>query len=314
MKRVITTTLLLAAMIGCSKEQSTPLQSSVVATFDKAEIVTRTSGETWESEDKVGIYMYESGASDESYLLTKLNVPYESDASGNFTVSTGVDPIYYPQSDMVDFYAYYPYQAAVGTGTSYTADITLQNLSDGSFDQGAVDFMTAKLEAKLKSEESLTFEFDHRLAMVTFVMTPKASVSSMRGVEVTLSEINTSATFSTLTGELLTSNDVMGSVQMLTEESTLDNYDNVTELIATAIFLPEELTSTARLAFKVDDTLTHYASFPTTPTFTAGKNHTYYINVGYENVEFNFATIDGWGESNLPSSDTFDGEEDLGYN
>ncbi|MFR9649572.1 MAG: fimbrillin family protein, partial [Rikenellaceae bacterium] len=209
MKKIIIATFALVAMVGCTKEESVKIDTSsdVEATF-AAEIITRTSGNDWESADQVGIYMYESGTSDNTYSLARENVLHTSDASGNFTVYTGVSPIYYPQTDKVDFYAYYPYQA--GIATTYTADITAQNLSDGSFDQGAVDFVTASLTEKLKSEESLKFTFEHRLAMLTLVITPKESVPSLKDVEVSLGEINTQATFSVLTGALESSSGVMG--------------------------------------------------------------------------------------------------------
>lgn len=267
------------AMVGCEKsETSIEMSSGIEAAFQASQIVTRTSGNSWEDNDQVAIYMYQAGKTESSYSLARENVLYTADLSGDFTVAAGVTPIYYPQSDEVDFYAYYPYQA--GIATTYAADITAQNLADGSFDQGAVDFMTASLEGQSKTTEAVGFEFDHRLAMLTIVVTHKASITSLTGAEVTLSEINTQATFSTLTGEMIASGSVAGSIELLTAETKTDSASNATEITATAIILPEELDAEARVTFTLSETQSFTAMFPDDATFIAGKNHTYYITLG----------------------------------
>ncbi len=311
MKKIIVATLAIAAMASCTKQESVEfdVSSDVVATFANAAIATRTSGNVWENTDEVGIFMYEADETDNTYPLAKENVLHTSDASGNFTVGTGLAPIYYPQTDVVDFYAYYPYSTL--SGWLYTADITGQNLEDGSFDQGAIDFMTAALTDKSKSETALKFTFEHRLSMLTFVITPKASVPSLKGVEVSLNDINTQATFSVLTGALEDSKDVKGAIKFLTSETETDTDGNVIKLTATAIVLPEVMNSAAKIKFKFSETLSHSASFPTAPTLEAGKNHTYNISVGYAEASFaGGSTITGWGESDLPTDDIIDAEED----
>lgn len=266
-------------MVGCEKsETSVEMSSGIEAAFQASQIVTRTSGNSWEENDQVAIYMYQVGKTESSYSLARENVLYTADLSGDFTVAAGLSPIYYPQSDEVDFYAYYPYQA--GIATTYAADIAAQNLADGSFDQGAVDFMTASLEGQSKTGEAVGFEFDHRLAMLTIVVTHKTSITTLTGMEVTLSDINTQATFSTLTGEMIASGNVAGSIEFLTTETQTNSAGNVTEITATAIVLPEELGAEAKVTFTLSETESFTALFPDQTTFIAGKNHTYYITLG----------------------------------
>ncbi len=299
-------------MAGCAKEASTLVEvsSQVAASFTASQISTRTSANTWEAGDQVGIFMYESGTTDGSYNLARENILHTSDLAGNFTVGTGLTKIYYPQSDKVDFYAYYPYQALTAAG-EYSASLTAQNLADGSFDQGAVDFLTASLTEKAKSDESLSFSFEHRLAMLTLIVTPQASISTLSGVEISLVDIETEATFSPLTGALSNTESATSNIEMLTQEGTADANGNIKELTASAIVLPTTLNSGAKVTLKFSDTLSHSASFPAGTTFEAGKNHTYNVSVGYNEVTFTSgSTIGTWGESTLPSDDTIYAEED----
>lgn len=323
MKRLALVAIAIVVVSGCAKEDSSAsvdVSSDVAASFNNASISTRTSGSDWEADDLVGIYMYESSKTDDTYYLVKENVAYSSDESGSFTLSaTELEPIYYPQTDVVDFYAYYPYQAGVGSGTTYTADITAQNLADGSFDQGAVDFMTASLTEKSKSTESLSFEFSHKLSMITLVITPKSSVEAktgiLDGVVVKLEDINTQATFNTLTGDYIASKSLSGVVELLTENSETDGTD-VTKVTAVAIVLPETMPcATSKITFCFNDGTSHTALFPSDQTFEAGINYTYNISVGYQEASFNNttnpSTITGWGNSDSVSSDTIDAEETI---
>ncbi len=299
-------------MASCAKEETikVDLSSDIAATFAASEIATRTSSNTWEANDQVGIYMYKSGDTDGTYSLARENVLHTSDISGNFTVDTTLDPIYYPQSDAADFYAYYPYQALTAAG-EYTADLTAQELNDGSFDQGAVDFMSASLTGKSKSTDALTFKFEHRLAMLTLIVTPNTSITTLEDVEISLNNIETEATFSPLTGAISTKESTLGSITMLSTETQTDQSNNVTEITATAIVLPGDLSSTAKVTFKFSDTLSHSASFPAGTEFEVGMNHTYNIIVGYHEANFTSgSSIEGWGTSELPSSDTIYSEED----
>ncbi len=309
MKRIIIAALSIAAMFSCTKEEgisATP-SSDVEVTFANAQIATRTSGNSWEEQDQVGIFMYETGKTDNTYSLVRENILYTSDKSGKFTVGTGIAPIYYPQEDKVDLYAYYPHDATLTTGWVTTIDIAGQNLADGSFDQGAVDFMTAKIEETDKSSDGESFEFDHRLSMLTFIITPKASISSLEGVKITLNNINTEASFSVLTGDIDTSaGDTTGSITLNGVASETDALGNVTEVTATAIVIPELLSSGAEIKFTFSD-FEHTAMFPVSPTFEVGKNHTYNISVGYEVPSFGNSTIKDWGvqdEENLYSEPT----------
>ncbi len=305
MKRLTIAALAIAMVASCAKEESPgDIASNTAVQFAQSQIVTRTIGSDWESLDEVGVYMYKaSQTSVDNYALARENVHHISDDGGNFTTS---DLIYYPQSDMVDFYAYYPWES--DSDETYSINIAKQNVSEGVFDQGAVDFMTADITGQKKSTTALTFDFEHRLAMVTFVITHKASLTTLRGVEISIDGVNTTADFSKFTGLMDSSTTATpGSIDFETAETTIDANDNVTKLTATAILLPEQIGTSALITFKVSDTKSHTASFPVAASLSPGNNHTYNISIGYDMATFGAATVTGWDV--IPSTGALDAEE-----
>ncbi len=311
MRRITIAALAIVAMVGCSKEDgSVDVASDVAVSFVASQIGTRASSD-WAGGEQVGIFMYAAGETSKgSFDLSRENVLHESDDSGDFSTTY---PIYYPQSSSVDFYAYCPYTGEEGDSSlNYTVDLTDQNPT-GGFDHAAVDFMTASTKGKTKSDGAVTFTFYHELSMVTFVLEKGLSLETLRDVEVSIG-VNTVGVFSIVDGSM-SSSSTSGSIKFMTEETAWEDNDKVngavTELKATAILLPEKIIDEAVITFKVSDTESYTASFPVTPTFAAGYNHTYNIEVGYASAEFGSATIDqGWVDDN--SSADLDAEESNG--
>ncbi len=293
MRRLTIAALALVAMAGCEKESSVDVASDVAVTFAASQIGTRASSD-WTGEEMLGIFMYEAGSTSKgTFELARENVLHTSDNTGTFTTDS---PIYYPQSGSVDLYAYYPYAGAEGDGTDYSLDLTKQNTASGGFDQAAVDFMTATpITGLTKNSGEVAFTLYHQLSQVTLVLTKQSSLTTLRGVEVSISDVNTAAVFSVIDGAMGSSS-TSGSILFMTEETAWDGAvaadSNVTGLTATAILLPETISSSAVITFKVSDTVSYTATFPTTPTFEAGSNHTYNIEVGYLAASFGTTTID----------------------
>ncbi len=307
MKRVIIAAFALAAVVGCAKESVTSgVSSDVVATFAGSEIGTRTTGNDWDGDENVGIYMFKDGETASSgYSLEKLNVNYTSDASGLFTVATGVTPIYYPQSQVVDFYAYYPYSADATTNGTYTLDLTAQNTTN----QGDVDFMTASLPDQSKQTDAIAFAFDHKLAMVTLVILPNNSVADLAGLSATLTNTYTSVVANVITGEVTTDTAVTGDINFATTDLVTDAVTSVvTKLQATAIVAPAALADGAKLSFSFEGGQTFTASFPTGTIFGAGDNHTFNVSMGNLEATIGGSTINGWGTSSSDTEDVIDAE------
>ncbi|MFI3319872.1 MAG: fimbrillin family protein [Rikenellaceae bacterium] len=308
MKRVIIAALALAAVVGCAKESVTSgVSSDVVATFAGSEIGTRTTGNDWDGDENVGIYMFKEGETASSgYSLEKLNVNYTSDASGLFTVATDVTPIYYPQSQAVDFYAYYPYSADATTNDTYTLDLTAQNTGN----QGDVDFMTASLPNQSKQTTDISFAFDHKLAMVTLVILPNNSVADLKGLSATLTGTYSSVVANVITGGVtLPEPAVTGDINFATEDLETDaDTGVVSKLQATAIVAPAALADGAKLSFSFESGQTFTASFPDGTTFGAGDNHTFNVSMGNLEATIGVSTINGWDKSENDTDGVIDAE------
>ena len=109
-KTILNLLLFLACMSSCSKnesfEKTEELSNPVTVSFMTN--ISRVTGSSWENNDSVGI----SATGTE---VTYTNVKYLSDASGEFTVSEGVQPICFKNKNPMSFTAYYPYSDNNGT-------------------------------------------------------------------------------------------------------------------------------------------------------------------------------------------------------
>lgn len=93
-KTILNLLLFLACMSSCSKndsfEKTEELSNPVTVSFMTN--ISRVTGSSWENSDSVGI---SATGTDVTYT----NVKYLSDASGEFTVSEGVQPIYFKNAN-----------------------------------------------------------------------------------------------------------------------------------------------------------------------------------------------------------------------
>ncbi|MFI3320293.1 MAG: fimbrillin family protein [Rikenellaceae bacterium] len=313
MKRLVLSAFALATLVGCAKDSetvATDISSGVVATFAGAEIVTRTSGDEWEDGDDIGVYMFKENSLDTSYALAKQNVKYTTDDIGTLTYSDTTSPIYYPHTAVVDFYAYYPYVATEVSSGVFNIDMTAQNSgADGAVDQGAVDFMTSTCSGATKTTDVVSFDFDHKMSMVTLIIVPNDNIESLRGLVVKLVDTDVIAEVDVLKGaQGVAENSTKGEILFKTYETTVvDGY--VTVLTATAIVIPGEVTDTAMMTFAFEGAEeTYKAVFPAKTAFESGMNHTFNILAGYKGVTFATCTINEWGESTTVTGEVIDTE------
>ncbi|MFI3319114.1 MAG: fimbrillin family protein [Rikenellaceae bacterium] len=271
------------------------IYSDVVATFASARINTRTVGDEWEADDRVGISMY-SGST-----ALSGNIEYTSSAAGDLSPVT--DPIYYPNSGLVDFYAYYPYQADMVDNT-YLADISDQS------DEGAIDLLSDSIIGASKSSEDITFNFSHRLAMVQFNATHKANILTFEGVIVSIEGVGCKASFDALSGAMIdgTTSGFDTPIALITAEAEPNEVGYVTTFTSTALLLPE----TTPVGTLLTITLPGGDSYSTPfegQSLTPGKRHIYNLSVGYNEVTFGLSSVTGWEQNSSNSDELLDAEE-----
>ena len=185
-KTILNLLLFLACMSSCSKndsfEKTEELSNPVTVSFMTN--ISRVTGSSWEDNDSVGI---SATGTDVTYT----NVKYLSDASGKFTVSEGVQPICFKNTNPMSFTAYYPYSDNNGT----VSVNTLENNSD-------CNFIWAKADNVQYSETpTVNLQFDHSMAELRIVVSAQDGASLESFKNMTVSGLKHDGNFTTADGK-----------------------------------------------------------------------------------------------------------------
>lgn len=157
-------------------------------------IQSRVSGNAWNANDEVGIYMMNAGSGIEA--ATAQNKKYIAQTNGTLTAAPG-NGIYLPESGNVDFIAYYPYT------TSVSGNKLAVNVSDQS-NPAAIDLIysngTKGIEATTATTISLGFT--HQLTKVTLNVNKDETIETLNGLGVNIKGISTEGEFNLADGTL----------------------------------------------------------------------------------------------------------------
>lgn len=265
-------------------------------------IQSRVSGNTWNANDEVGIYMMNSGSGIEA--ATAQNKKYIAQTNGTLTAASG-NGIYLPESGSVDFIAYYPYT------TSVSGNKIAVNVSDQS-KPAAIDLIYSNGTKGIEATSATTVDlaFTHQLTKITLNVTKDATVETLSGLGVTMKGISTEGEFNLADGTL--------TATAGTNNKDVAMYIDAqgTTATATAIILPTATTSTDQtslnLTFNLNgQSFTHTISDAS--IFEKGTNVSFNANLSINNgkpvVTVGNATINNWTEK--PGGDInvdFDGE------
>lgn len=251
-------------------------------------IQSRVSGNTWNANDEVGIYMMNAGSGIEA--ATAQNKKYIAQTNGTLTAAPG-NGIYLPESGSVDFIAYYPYT------TSVSGNKIAVNVSDQS-KPAAIDLIysngTKGIEATTATTISLAFT--HQLTKLTLNVTKDATVETLSGLNVTMKGISTEGEFNLADGTL--------TATAGTNNKDVAMYIDAqgTTATATAIILPTAASTdqtSLNLTFNLNgQSFTHTISDAS--IFEKGKNVSFNANQSINNgkpvVTIGAATIEDWDE------------------
>lgn len=264
-------------------------------------IQSRVSGNAWNANDEVGIYMMNAGSGIEA--ATAQNKKYIAQTNGTLTAAPG-NGIYLPESGNVDFIAYYPYTTSVN-GNKVTV-----NVSDQS-NPAAIDLIysngTKGIEATTATTVSLGFK--HQLTKVTLNVSKDETVESLNELNVNMKGVSTEGEFNLADGTLTaTPNTNNKDIAMNVDAQG-------TNATVTAIILPSAASteqSEVTLSFTLEgQTYTYTITDPS--VFDEGSNVSFDANISINNgkpvVTVGTATIEDWTEK--PGGDInvdFDGE------
>lgn len=263
-------------------------------------IQSRVSGNTWNANDEVGIYMMNAGSGIEA--ATAQNKKYIAQTNGTLTAAPG-NGIYLPESGNVDFIAYYPYT------TSVSGNKLAVNVSDQS-NPAAIDLIYSNDTKGVAATTSTTISlgFTHQLTKVTLNVTKDETIETLNGLGVNIKGISTEGEFNLADGTL--------TATAGTNNKDVAMYIDAqgTTATATAIILPTAASTdqtSLNLTFNLNgQSFTHTISDAS--IFEKGTNVSFNaklsINNGKPVVTVGNATINNW--TGKPSGDInvdFDG-------
>lgn len=251
-------------------------------------IQSRVSGNTWNANDEVGIYMMNAGSGIEA--ATAQNKKYIAQTNGTLTAAPG-NGIYLPESGNVDFIAYYPYT------TSVSGNKIAVNVSDQS-KPAAIDLIYSNGTKGIEATSATTVDlaFTHQLTKITLNVTKDATVETLSGLGVTMKGISTEGEFNLADGTL--------TATAGTNNKDVAMYIDAqgTTATATAIILPTAASTdqtSLNLTFNLNgQSFTHTISDAS--IFEKGTNVSFNaklsINNGKPVVTVGNATINNWTE------------------
>ena len=268
-------------------------------------IQSRVSGNAWNANDEVGVYMMSTGSSIDA--ATAKNKKYLAQSNGTL-VAAPDNGIYLPESGAVDFIAYYPYTA------SLNGNKIAVNIADQS-NPALIDLLYSNGTKGVKAEDgnTIALTFIHQLTKITLNVVKDATIESLIDLKVKLKGLATEGEFNLADGVL-----TAASGRDSEEIAMLVDTDGNTATV-TAIILPTASGSGAtpiNLIFELGGELFTY-TIDDASIFEKGTNVSFNaelsINNGKPVVTVGEATITDWTEK--PGGDInvdFDGETQPG--
>ncbi len=183
------------------------------------ENLTRKVNNTWENEDKIGVYAWSTGKNLSQVTVHPeiYNRPFVSKGGSVFTVLPGTNSIDYPTPDSsLDFIAYYPYSKnKLLEDFIYPINIANQSNID------EIDFLFSNNLTGLNGpSKKPNLVFRHQLAKFRLILNSKDV--DLNGVKVVLKNIPTEADFNLVKGTILaksSSKDVVANVSSSLNEA-----------------------------------------------------------------------------------------------
>lgn len=290
------------ALVSCTDNDENSEWTGSEGVVFTTSIQSRVSGNSWNANDEVGIFMTPNGS--EIASATVANKKYLAQTNGSLVAAPG-EGIYLPATGKVDFIAYYPYSNAL------SGNVMDVNVADQS-KPGAIDLLysneTKGVEAA--NGKTIALKFVRKMSKLTLNMTKDETIESFEGLKVEMKGIATEGKFDLANG-------TVKATDGKNTQAVAMNIGNVEAhtAMATAIILP---TAAATDQTKMDltftlagKTFTH--SIADLTAFEAGKNVTFKATLSVHNgkpvVTVGNATIVDW--VGVPGGDfdvNFDGE------
>ena len=252
---------------------------------------TKMSGNKWDKNDAIGIYMFESGTN--IVVEEKSNIKYTTQSEGtigSFTDAGNV--IYFPDNgDKVCFMSYYPYTENI-INNIYKVDVSNQS------NQSLIDLLhsyTGTLYDKTVTGKKVSLLFDHELTKININVKVGTGLvdSDLDDIIVTIEEFNTKADFNLISGEI----ENPTTISSISPKKTNKVNDYVVSY--ESIVIPTNNPGVAHLKFDLNNSDGQNNdvfkwSFNGT-TLLKGTEYTYNVTINRSGIVVE-AEINNWGE------------------
>ncbi|MFI3331735.1 MAG: fimbrillin family protein [Rikenellaceae bacterium] len=283
MKKIISFFALALALISCSDNIDT---DTVVADFSDA-TVSKVMNNTWQTDDKIGIYMKDENLD----FVTYANVPYvvgAAGATGSFSAVGTV--IYYPvNGDKRAFYAYSPYDASI---TDYTYKVDVEDQSNPAL----IDLIesTAGDNFYSKDNSSVSFTFTHVLSKLIFTL---VSGDGMSLADLETVTISIEGAYTQVDYDFQTQSFVEGTYA---DVSAIEPYTATLGVTYETIMIP---TSSVDLVVSFTIAGQPYYWSPTEVLLESGKEHTYTVTISKTDIDVEPVELLGWEDGDEDGED-----------
>ena len=308
-------------MVACSESDLTSSDPAVKAiplhVSSGIAGLTRVTGTSWESGDKIGVFTTEhdntttstkSGSVDDaniSYQIDATADGYEDATAGSLTNAKGFVPessvIYLPfDGSPVDVYAYYPRVAGIGANGVMGLDVNSTRQATPS----VIDLLTASTPSTTTApisalHPSAALLFSHRLSKITINIKAGTGYSDseiLNQTVITLTGTPISANYNLYTSSF---SDFSAATNIVAHEVTSvpTGYLETHEIIVLPNETGNEAAAGRTLSFKVGDTTNGYYTYtiPETKEFEQGKNTIYNITLSPTGLNVTAAIV-AWSD------------------
>ena len=190
--------LLLLFVLSCTQQDALLPESPQAVRFTTTVSAGATPTATstlWTLGDTIGIRMTDANGAVGDYL----NVPYATGDDGLFSAAAGGEMFYPVNGSKVAFTAYSPYAPSLTNG-SFPVNIS------GQYNPKAIDILYAKTGFEYdKTSTGVTLPFKHIMSKFIIKAIAGSGITSLAGMSVEITGLNTTASFNTATGALTSS-------------------------------------------------------------------------------------------------------------
>lgn len=253
-------------------------------------VQSRVNDASWDNGDEIGIFM-QTGS------VEVANKKYTAQTNGTLTAAAG-NELRYPAEGTSSFLAYYPFSSSLN-GKTVTVSVADQA------NPSKIDFLYSNNATGIKSGETVNLAFAHQLSNIVVNISGDETISSTKGISLSLTGMNTSASFNLADGKLTATD----------SKATINMNVNTEGTQAQAIVLPAAAEG-VNMTFKLNGmSFDHALKAPDAKGFEAGYKYTYNATLsifnGQPSIKLGNATITDWTDKAGGNIDVdFEGGDD----